>query len=125
MSGTHTQKLLNHRKKSAADALKTSLKQLIQKTAESTSDFIGNKNGNKITKISKNSQNNSETVSNENDKEIPKDICISRTKTRNYWWTKIKIIQKNPEMRMMKKYLKKDIYLQKKDRKLLINWEQL
>ena len=30
-----------------------------------------------------------------------------------------KIIQKQLQMRMIKKYLKKDIYLQKKDRKLL------
>ena len=31
-----------------------------------------------------------------------------------------KIIQKQLQMRMIKKYLKKDIYLQKKDLKLLI-----
>ena len=61
-------------------------KKFIQKTAEATGDLIGNKIANKITKLSKNSQqNNSETVTNEHDKEIPK----------------IKI----------KKYLKKDIYL--------------
>ena len=61
-------------------------KKFIQKAAEATGDLIGNKIANKITKLSKNSQqNNSETVTNEHDKEIPK----------------IKI----------KKYLKKDIYL--------------
>ena len=41
----------------------------------------------KITKVSKNSQqNNSETVTNENDKEIPKGryIYISRRKAKNY-----------------------------------------
>ena len=40
--------------------------------------MIGNKIANKITKISKNSQqNNSETVTNEHDKEIPNERYIS------------------------------------------------
>ena len=40
--------------------------------------MIGNKVSNKITKISKNSQQTiSETVTNEHDKEIPKERCIS------------------------------------------------
>ena len=40
--------------------------------------MIGNKIANRITKVSKNSQqNNSETVTNENDKEIPKERYIS------------------------------------------------
>ena len=45
-------------------------------------------------KISKNSQqNNSETVSNEDDQEIPKERHISpEKKTRNYWWFEIKMI---------------------------------
>ena len=65
-----------------------------QKTAETTGDLIGNKitdavlsdtlatraksyHG-KITKVSKNSQQDkSETVTNENDKEIPKERYIS------------------------------------------------
>ena len=34
-----------------------------------------------------------------------------------------KIIQKQLQMSMTKKYLKKDIYLQKKSRKLLIIWD--
>ena len=43
--------------------------------------------------VSKNSQqNNSETVTNEHDKEIPEERFISlEKKTRNYWWTVIKI----------------------------------
>ena len=40
--------------------------------------MIGNKITNKITKVSKNSQqNNSETVTNKHDKEIPKERYIS------------------------------------------------
>ena len=50
--------------------------------------MIGNKIADKITKVSRNSQQkNSETVTNKNDKEIPKEIYInnvSRKKTRSY-----------------------------------------
>ena len=46
---------------------------------------------NKITKVSKNSQqNNSDRVSNEHDKEMPKERYISRTKTRNYCELRLK-----------------------------------
>ena len=46
---------------------------------------MGNKIANEITKISKNSpQNNSETVKNEHDKEIPKKDIVSRRKKENY-----------------------------------------
>ena len=54
---------------------------------EATGDLIGDKIAKKITKISKNSQqNNLETVTNEHDKEVPKERCvyIFRRKTRNY-----------------------------------------
>ena len=54
------------------------LQKIIQKTAEATGDLIGNKIADKITKLSKNSQqNNSETVTNEHDKEIPKEKYVS------------------------------------------------
>ena len=43
LSGKYSQKLLDHSKKSATDALKTSSKRVIQKTAEATGDLIGNK----------------------------------------------------------------------------------
>ena len=65
-------------KQSATDAFKTASKRSIQKKAEATDDFIGNKIANKITKVSKKlKQNNSETVTNEYDKEIPKERYIS------------------------------------------------
>ena len=58
------QKPLDHAKLSATDA-----KNIIQKTTEAAGDLAGNKIANKITKVSKNSQqNNSETVTNEHDK---------------------------------------------------------
>ena len=88
LSGKYSQKLLDHAKQSTTDAHKTSSKRVIQKAAEATGDLIGNKIDDKITKISKTSQQNkSETVTYEHDKEKPK---------------------------------KKDKYLQKKGRKLLM-----
>ena len=83
MSGKYIQKILDHAKKSITDAFKTSSKRVIKKTAETTGDLIGNKTANKIKRLSKNSQqNNSETVTNENYKEIPKEGYISREKRR-------------------------------------------
>ena len=60
-----------------------------QKTAEATSDLIGDKIEKKkkikIKKVSKNlQQRNSETVTNENDKEIPRKINISRRKAKKH-----------------------------------------
>ena len=66
--------------------IKTSSKRVIEKTGEATGDLICNKIANavaksydgRITKVSKNSQqNNSEAVTNEHDKEIPKEKYIS------------------------------------------------
>ena len=48
------------------------------KIGESSGDLIGNKIANKIAMVSKNpQQNNSETVTNKNDKETPKERYIS------------------------------------------------
>ena len=78
LSGEYSQKLLDHAKKFVTDALKSSSKRVIQKTAEATGDLIDDKISDRITKVSKNSQqNNSETVTNKNDKEIPKERYIS------------------------------------------------
>ena len=78
MSGKYCQSLLDHAKQSAADALKTSWKRVIQKTARATDDLVGNTIANKTTKTSNTlQQNNSETTANENDKEISKERYIS------------------------------------------------
>ena len=42
LSSKYSQKLLDHNKQSTTDAIKTVSKTVIQKTAESTGDFIGN-----------------------------------------------------------------------------------
>ena len=81
LSGKYSQKRLDDAKKSATDAFNTSLKIVIQKKAEATGDLIGNKIANKITEHSKSSQqNNSETVTNEHDKEIPNKSYVSQEK---------------------------------------------
>ena len=52
----------NHAKQSATDALKTTSQRVIQKTVEATSNLIGNKISDKVTRVSKSSQkNNSES----------------------------------------------------------------
>ena len=77
LSGKYSQIFLDHAKKSGTDALKTTSKRVIQKTAEVTGDLISNKIADGITKISKNSrQNSSETVANKHDKEITKQRYI-------------------------------------------------
>ena len=88
LTGEYGQKLLDPSKQSATDALKTSSKKFIQKTAEGTSDLVGNKIANKITKFQK---------------------------------IHDKIFQKQLKMSMIKKTLSKDIYLQMKCKKLLMN----
>ena len=58
LSNTYGQKLLDSAKKSTTDAIKTASKRVIQKTAETTGDLIGNKIADKITSISKKTPNN-------------------------------------------------------------------
>ena len=76
-------KPVDHAKQSAADAFKTASKRAIQKTAEASADLIGNKITDRILKVPKNSQqNNSETLTNQNDKEMPKERYISIEKKK-------------------------------------------
>ena len=71
-SGKNSQKHPDHAKQPATDAHKTA-----SKTAEAIGDLIGNNNADKITKVWKTSQqNNSETVTNERDKEMSKERHI-------------------------------------------------
>ena len=69
LSSKCSQKLFDHAKQSATDALKTDSKRAIQKIAEATGDLIGNK----ITRVSKTSpKNNSES----NEEETLREIYI-------------------------------------------------
>ena len=71
--------------------LKLLQKGQFKKAAEATGDLIGNKIADKITKVLKTlQQNNSETVANEHNHEIPKERYISpEKKTKNYSWSEI------------------------------------
>ena len=81
LSSKYSQKLLDHAKQSATNALKTASKRAIQKTAEATGGLIGNKINDRITKVSKASpKNNSET--NEEEILIERKSCSSRIKTK-------------------------------------------
>ena len=66
LSNKYGQKLLDSAKKSTTDAIKTSSKRAIQKTAKATGDLTGNKIADKITSFSKKStkelQNNETEV---------------------------------------------------------------
>ena len=76
-----SQKLLNHAKQSATDSFKNVSRAAIQKPAEGTGDLIGIILNGKIKKVSKHSlQNNLETVTNENNKEKPKERYTSPEK---------------------------------------------
>ena len=81
LSGQYSQQLLDHSKQSTTNGLKTSSKIVIQKTTGATGDLIDNKIANKITKVSRNlQQNNSQTVTNEHDNKIPKEKYVSSEK---------------------------------------------
>ena len=80
VSNKYSQKLLDSAKKSTADAIKTASKRAIQKTAEATGVFIGNKIADKITIVSKRSDANiemQEGVDSPNDENILKKRYIS------------------------------------------------
>ena len=55
LSNKYGQKIIDSTKKSTADAIKIGSKRKIQKTAEATSDLIGDNIANKITRASKKS----------------------------------------------------------------------
>ena len=92
LSNKYSQKLLNSAKISATDAIRTSSKRAIQKTAEATDDLFGNKVADKITVFQQ----------------------ISTLK-------RLKTINQKQIVTAWRTYQKKDKYLQKKDKKLLMN----
>ena len=70
----YSQKIFDHTKYSATDALETASKRATQKTPEATGDLIGNKNADKIIRLPKTSpKNNSKT----NEEEILGEKYIS------------------------------------------------
>ena len=92
LSNKYGPKFLDNAKKSTTDAIKIASKRAIQKTAEATGDLIGNKIADKITSISKKPATE---LHNNDETKKEEDVEITTHK--------------------------KDIYLQKKDNKLLMN----
>ena len=92
LTSKYSQKIIDHAKQSATDAIETASKRATQKTAEATDDLIGNNIADKITRVSKTSpNNNSET----NEEEILRERFVPsqlrqkiindlRLKTENY-----------------------------------------
>ena len=64
-------------KKSTSDAIKTASKRVVQKTAEATSDLIGNKIADKITNISKRSIEKLPIINEDEELSISKKRYIS------------------------------------------------
>ena len=95
MSNKYSHKIVNTAKKSATDAIKTASKRAIQNTAEATGDLIGNKIADEITA-----------------KPSPKDV---KSASKNL------IMKKYSQMKLIMKYLRRDIFLKKKDKRLLMN----
>ena len=83
-SNKYGQKLADTTKKSAADATKTASKRAIRKTAEAIGDLVGNKIADKI------------------------------TSTSRKYLKKKHAMKSHHQLRLIMKYQKKDIYLQKK-----------
>ena len=79
---TMRQKLLDDAKQPASGRIKNSPKRVIQKSLEATGDLIGNKTADKITKVSKHSQqHNSEKARIDHYIEIPTERYVSPEET--------------------------------------------
>ena len=76
------QNILDHPEESARDALKPTPKRSNEKTAEATGDSLGNKIADRIIKVLLQNNNKNklcnETVTNEHEKEKPKERYISQ-----------------------------------------------
>ena len=83
MSDKYGKKLVDTAKKSATDAIKTASKRVIQKTAETTGDLVGNKIADKITSVSKKSTKKLLTIDEDEELTTHEKRHISR-KTTNY-----------------------------------------
>ena len=77
MSNKYRQKLIETAKKSATYAIKTASKRAIQKTAEATSDMIGNRIADKITSVSKKKSNNENNNNNSDDDDDDDDVELT------------------------------------------------
>ena len=72
LSNKYSQKLLDTAKISTTGAIKPVSKRAIQKTAEATGDLIGNEVADKITSVSKKTQNNESEAGRASPNDVPK-----------------------------------------------------
>ena len=79
LNDKYSQKSLDYVKQSAINVLKNASKRAIQKKkSEANGNLIDNKVANQVIKVSRgSSQNDSETVTSEHDKQIPEQRYIS------------------------------------------------
>ena len=80
LSNKYGETFLDTAKKSTTDAIKTTSKRVIQKTAEATGYLIGNKIADKMTNISKNSSRELQNNEANDESETPKERYISPEK---------------------------------------------
>ena len=80
LSRKYGQKFLDSAKKPTTDAIKTASKRSIEKTAEGTSDLIGNKIADKFTSVSKKSSTRAQSNEGNGELKTPKETYISPEK---------------------------------------------
>ena len=76
LNNKYSKKLLDTAKKSTTDAIKTTSKRVIQKTAQATGDLISNKIADKIVSASKKSN-----------KKLAKEEDVELTTYKKRWWS--------------------------------------
>ena len=94
MSNKYGKKLVDTANKSATDAIKTTSKRAIQKTAEATGDLVGNKIADKITSVSKKSTKKLPTIDEDVELTTHKKRYIS-PKERQQIIDELRLIPKN------------------------------
>ena len=80
LSNKYIQKLLDTTEKFTTDAIKTTSKREIQKTAEASGDLIGNKIADKITSVSKksNTKSNKKLPNDETEVDVERDTTTKK-----------------------------------------------
>ena len=84
MSNKYGKKLVDTAKKSATNAIKTTSKRAIQKTAEATGDLVGNKIADKIKSASKKPTKKLPTIDEDAELTTHKKDTYHQKKTTNY-----------------------------------------
>ena len=116
VSHKQSQKILDTAKKSTTDAIKTTSKRAIQKTAEATGDLVGNKIGDKSTGIAspKEVSASTELHSKNSSKQLPNEEDVEMTTYKKGYMSPEERQQITDELRLVPK---KDAYFGK----LLVN----